>query len=129
VIAIGAAMLLGAMVLGPASAQAERRATAKESRQMWNAVDAKYGIEGCVERRGQISTAHTRKKYGTVTIADSHCGNGQYVLAKRRHAAGSRWRVLGAGSDWGSPDRCKDDLRRIPRAVLEDFFGPGYCAR
>jgi len=94
---------------------------------MWNAVDAKYGLDGCVERRGQISTARTKKKYGTVTIADNHCGNGQYVLSKRRHAAGSHWRVLGAGSDWGSPDRCHDDLRLIPRAVLEDFFGPAYC--
>jgi len=33
-----------------------------------------------------------------------------------------------SGEARGNPDRRVDDLRRIPRRVLEDFFGDGYCA-
>jgi hypothetical protein len=95
---------------------------------MWRSVDQALHLDGCVERRGLISTAETpRRKFGTVVIADSHCGNGQFVLAKKRGGSGG-WRILGAGSDWGNPDRCASDLRHIPRRVLEDFFGTGYCA-
>jgi hypothetical protein len=111
----------------PLTAQAERRASRGESQWMWDAVFVKYGFDGCVQHRGEISTAHTRRKYGIVTISDSHCGNGQFVLSTRRHAAHARWRVLGAGSDWGAPGRCAEDLRRIPRSVLEDFFSPEIC--
>jgi hypothetical protein len=111
----------------PLAAQAERRASRGESQRMWDTVFAKYGFDGCVQHRGEISTAHTRRKYGVVTVSDSHCGNGQFVLSTRRHAAHARWRVLGAGSDWGAPERCAEDLRRIPRSVLEDLFSPEIC--
>jgi hypothetical protein len=111
----------------PLAAQAERRASRGESQRMWDTVFAKYGFDGCVQHRGEISTAHTRRKYGIVTVSDSHCGNGQFVLSTRRHAAHARWRVLGAGSDWGAPERCAEDLRRIPRSALEDFFSPEIC--
>ena len=110
------------------SAEAHRQATARESKGMWRTLEREAHIEGCIERRGQISTAPTpRRKFGAVIIADSHCGNGQFVLAKKRGGSGA-WRIRGAGSDWGDPDRCAEDLRRIPRRVLEDFFGNGYCA-
>ena len=118
-------LALAASVL-PAAAIAQRKATAKESKQMWSTV-LKKG-EDCKGRRGQISTAVTPGfKFGTVTIADAHCGNGQFVLRKRR-ASGAKWKIAGAGSDWGAPDRCADDLASIPRPVLEDFFGAGYCS-
>jgi hypothetical protein len=118
-------LALAACVL-PAAAFAQRKATPKESKQMWSAV-LKKG-ENCKERRGQISTAVTPGfKFGTVTIADAHCGNGQFVLRKRR-ASGAKWKIVGAGSDWGAPERCADDLAKIPRPVLEDFFGAGYCS-
>lgn len=94
---------------------------------MWAAVFAKYGYGGCTEHRGQISTSPTKKKYGIVTISDNRCGNGSFVLSARRHTRHPRWRVLGAGSDWGAPERCASDLRRIPLSVLEDFFGDGTC--
>jgi hypothetical protein len=94
---------------------------------MWKAVEVKYGFDGCVERRGQISTAPTRKKYGTVIVSDNHCGNGQFVMSKPRKSPHAVWRVLGAGSDWGDPERCSQDLRRIPRSVLQDFFGFLVC--
>jgi hypothetical protein len=109
-------------------AHAHRRATRTESKRMWRAVNHRYGYKShsCIEHRGQISTAKTPGvRFGIVTIADNHCGNGQFVLSKRGHG---RWRVLGAGSDWGYTDRCADDLRKIPRVVLEDFFGAGVCA-
>lgn len=110
------------------SADAHRQATARESRGMWRIVEREPYLHDCVQRRGQISTAHTpRRKYGTVVISDRNCGNGQYVLAKRRGARGP-WRILGAGSDWGAPERCASDLRRIPRRVLEDFFRDDICA-
>lgn len=106
-------------------AQADKRASRADSRAMWSVVDPSGK---CVHRRGRISTAHTPDvKYGTVVIADDNCGNGQAVLSRPRHRAG-RWRVLGMGSDWGYPGRCKQDLRKIPRKVLEDFFGAGTCA-
>lgn len=128
VIAAAIIFFAAAALLLASSAEAHRRATRAESRQMWKAVEAKYGSTGCIERRGEISTAPTRKKYGTVIISDRHCGNGQFVLSKRRHADHARWRSLGAGSDWGAPERCEQDLYRIPRAVLEDFFGLEVCA-
>lgn len=110
-------------------AWAHRAATQTESEGMWRVVDIRYGYEGCVQRRGLISTAHTLKlEYGSVVVSDDICGNGQYVLARPRHVTGARWRVLGAGSDWGDPERCSSDLRHIPRKVLQDFFGPGTCA-
>lgn len=117
------------LVLAASPAAAHRAATQLESEQMWQAVYAKYGGGGCVEHRGQISTVHTPKlEYGKVVVADDICGNGQYVLAKPRDDASAAWRVLGAGSDWGMPARCASDLRRIPRKVLQDFFGPSTCA-
>jgi hypothetical protein len=106
------------------SAQADRRATRAESKAMWKLADP---AEKCVHHRGRISTAHTpRAKYGTVVIADVNCGNGQVVLSRPRHRPG-RWRELGVGSDWGYPGRCKQDLKKIPLKVLEDFFGAGTC--
>ena len=112
----------------PGVASAQRKATERESTDMWNAVEKSVGATGCAERRGRISTAGTKQiKFGTVVIADATCGNGQFVLSKRRHRPGAKWRIRGAGSDWGNPDRCADDLRKIPRPVLEDFFGPDYC--
>jgi hypothetical protein len=115
-----------AVFLIPATAIAQRKATAKESKQMWSVV-LKRG-DDCKERRGKISTAVTPGfKFGTVVIADAHCGNGQFVLRKPRRS-GAKWKVLGAGSDWGAPPRCADDLAKIPRPVLEDFFGAGYCS-
>lgn len=125
---LGGLVMLASLGLLAASAEADRQATAKESRGMWRTLEREAHFEGCVERGGLISTAHTpRRKYGTVVVADSHCGNGQFVLVRKRGAAGS-WRIVGAGSDWGNPDRCASDLRRIPRRVLEDFFGAGYCS-
>jgi hypothetical protein len=95
---------------------------------MWEAVYADFGSSGCVEHRGQISTAHTpKRKYGTVVIADTQCGNGQVILAQSRDNSEAAWQVLGAGSDWGYPGRCASDLRKIPRKVLQDFFDPGIC--
>jgi hypothetical protein len=91
---------------------------------MWKVADP-FGK--CVHHRGRISTAHTPGvKYGTVVISDGNCGNGQVVLSRPRHRPG-RWRELGVGSDWGYPGRCKQDLEKIPRKVLEDFFGAGTC--
>jgi hypothetical protein len=118
-----------ACLLLPASpAAAHRPASAAESDQMWQAVSSKYGSSGCVESRGQISTAHTpKRKYGLVTIADNICGNGQVVLAQPRHEPSAPWEVLGSGSDWGYPGRCASDLRTIPRSVLQDFFSPNIC--
>lgn len=130
----GSIWLLGAVAwialfgLSSAAAEAHRRATARESKGMWRTVEREDFLSDCVQRRGLISTAPTpRRKYGTVVVADGKCGNGQFVLAKRRGGSGV-WRIVGAGSDWGSPDRCADDLKRIPRRVLEDFFGSDYCA-
>jgi hypothetical protein len=109
--------------------EAHRAATPTESEQMWQAVYGKYGSSDCVEHRGQISTAHTpKRKYGTVVISDSNCGNGQVVLAQPRNNPNARWQALGSGSDWGYPGRCASDLRRIPRKVLQDFFGPNTCS-
>jgi hypothetical protein len=96
---------------------------------MWALVNRTLHTHDCVEHRGRISTALTPNfKFGVVTVADSTCGNGSFVLAKRRHQSGARWRIRGAGSDWGNPDRCAGDLRKIPRPVLEDFFSAGICA-
>ena len=92
---------------------------------MWRVVDA----EGhCKHRRGRVSTVKTRRhRYGSVTIDDTRCGNGTFVL--RRARSGGRWRKVGAGSDWGNPDRCAADVRRIPLSVLRDLFSPDICAQ
>jgi len=122
--ALAVVVLLG-LLSEPAGAQ--RRASAAESRGMWRAVEREPYTDGCVHHRGLISTAYSpRRKYGTVFISDRFCGNGQAVLAKRRGARRG-WRILGSGSDWGYPGRCAADLRRIPRRVLEDFFGDDFC--
>jgi hypothetical protein len=106
-------------------AEADKAAVRMDSRAMWRLVDP---AGKCIHHPGRISTAHTpRVKYGTVVIADNQCGNGQVVLSRPRRHSG-RWRVLGMGSDWGYPARCKQDLKKIPRKVLEDFFGEGTCA-
>jgi hypothetical protein len=111
------------------SVDGHRRATTGESRGMWRVVEREPYLDACVHRRGLISTARTpHQKYGTVVISDGNCGNGQYVLVKPRGQS-LPWRILGAGSDWGAPERCASDLRKIPRRVLEDFFGDGYCDR
>lgn len=104
-------------------AGADRRATRSESRAMWRAVDA----EGrCPHRRGRVSTVRTRRyRYGRVGVNDATCGTGEYVLRRRKGTR--RWRKVGAGSDWGAQERCAQDLKRIPRAVLRDFFGPNVC--
>jgi hypothetical protein len=115
------------MIVLVASADAHRLATVRESKGMWRTVEREPYLDDCVQRRGMISTAHTpRRKYGTVVISDRNCGNGQYVLAKRRGTM-RPWRIFGAGSDWGFPERCASDLRRIPRRVLKDFFGDDFC--
>jgi hypothetical protein len=125
---IGGIFALAWMALPAGAATAHRPATSGESQGMWRTVERQPYLDDCVQRRGLISTARTpRLKYGTVVIADGTCGNGQYVLAKRKGTS-RPWRILGAGSDWGYPGRCASDLRRIPRGVLEDFFGEGYCA-
>jgi hypothetical protein len=117
------AVIVPLFLLAASPALADRRATRSESRAMWRVVDPD-GM--CVHHRGHISKSHARSsKWGTVVVADNHCGNGQYVLRRRNSAR--RWKVAGAGSDWGNPNRCADDLHKIPRAVLEDFFGRPYC--
>jgi hypothetical protein len=124
----GCAVALAWIGVSVSSADAHRQATARESSGMWRVVEREPYLDDCVQRRGRISTARTRRrKYGTVVISDRNCGNGQYVLSKRRGTM-RPWHILGAGSDWGSPGRCVSDLRNIPRRVLEDFFGDGYCA-
>ena len=124
----GCALVLALVVSTADSAEAHRQATAAESNGMWRVVEKEPYLEDCVQRRGLISTANTpRHKYGTVVIADRNCGNGQYILVKRRGGT-HPWRILGAGSDWGYPGRCASDLRKIPRRVLEDFFGDGFCS-
>jgi hypothetical protein len=106
------------VAMGAAPATARRTATAAESRAMWRTVDTK---NECVHRRGFVSTVRSsRYRYGRVTIADSHCGNGVFVL--RRPRAGGRWRTVLAGSDIGAPDRCADDLKKVPRAIYRDLF-------
>lgn len=108
-------------------ATAERRASRAASGQMWRVVD--QGGRCAIHRRAKISTAGThRRAFGLVTIADNQCGNGQVVLSKRRHSKGSKWHILGSGSDWGYPGRCPGDLRKIPLKVLRDFFGRGTCS-
>ena len=111
---------------------ADRKATKSESRAMWRVVQRALDQSepamqrSCVHHRGRVSTVKSRRfKFGKVTVADRHCGNGEFVL--RRTKQRGRWHIRGAGSDWGSPDRCKDDLAHIPRKVLEDLFYPGIC--
>jgi hypothetical protein len=111
------------LAFGAADAGAHRRATARESRAMWRTVDAS---RKCVERRGRISTIRTAGyRYGIVTIADSHCGNGSLVLRRRAGAGG--WQIRVAGSDIGAPDRCADDRRRVPIRVLRDLVFRDLC--
>lgn len=124
----GCVLALALVGFSASLADAHRQATTGESNGMWRTVEREPYLGDCVQRRGLISTARTpRRKYGTVVIADRNCGNGQYVLVKRRGTT-RPWRILGAGSDWGFPERCASDLRKIPRRVLEDFFGDGYCS-
>ncbi|MCW2952371.1 MAG: hypothetical protein JWQ48_1541 [Conexibacter sp.] len=111
------------LAVGAADAGAHRRASAHESRSMWRAVD-RSGT--CVQRRGRISTVATPGyRYGTVTIADSHCGNGSFVL--RRRAGTGGWQIRLAGSDIGAPERCADDRRRVPIRVLRDLLYRDLC--
>lgn len=110
--------LTGSSICAPSS-QARKRASAAQSRAMWQVVDS----EGkCIHWRGVVSTVKSRYSWGTVVIADRNCGNGQYVLKRRKGTR--RWQIVGAGSDWGFPDRCADDLRKIGRRVYRDLF-PG----
>ena len=91
---------------------------------MWRVVDRPGR---CVHHRGRISTVHTPHfRYGMVTVGDSMCGDGSYVLRKKRGGHG-RWRVRTVGSDIGAPGRCSDDARKVPKAVLRDLFGKIFC--
>lgn len=109
----------------PATASASRPASKGTSRQLWRIVDSSGK---CVHHRARISTAGTKRRvFALVTVADNQCGNGQVVLSKKRHARHARWRVMGSGSDWGYPARCRSDLKRIPLRVLRDFFGSDTC--
>jgi hypothetical protein len=111
--------LVAACVLVTAStALARRTATKSESRAMWRVVDKKGD---CVQRRGKISTvASKRWRWGLVTIADSHCGNGDFVM--RRAKSGGKWTIRVAGSDISSPDRCDEIKRKAPLRVLRDLL-------
>ncbi len=104
-------------------AEARRVATPAESAAMWAVVDQD---SRCAQHRGVISTVRSgRYRFGSVTVADANCGNGQAILRQRRGT--NIWRIVGQGSDWGARDRCAADLRRIPRAVLQDIFGARIC--
>jgi hypothetical protein len=124
----GCALGLALVVSLAGSAEAHRKAAVGESNGMWRVIEREQYTEDCVRHRARISTAHTpHRKYGIVLVADRKCGNGQVVLAKRRGTT-RRWRILGSGSDWGFPERCASDLRKVPRRVLEDFFGSDFCS-
>jgi hypothetical protein len=125
--ALALATLVSLLVLAAASgpASARRSATRAESVALWRVVDR----EGrCQHRRGYISTVSSAKwRYGAVTIADSRCGNGTFVL--RRAKGGGAWKVRAAGSDFGNPDRCASDARKVPLRVLRDLrHDPQLCA-
>jgi hypothetical protein len=90
---------------------------------MWRTVDPG---QKCVHHRGVVSTVKSaRYRYGRVTVADSNCGDGVVVLRQPR--AGGRWRKVLAGSDIGSPDRCADDLKKLPTSVYRDLFPRVNC--
>lgn len=100
------------------TATARRQASPAETSAMWRVTDS---AGKCMHHRGAISTIGvTRLQYGTVTVSDNTCGDGTYVLRRRR--TGGAWHIAIAGSDIGAPDRCKDDLRKVPLRVLHDLF-------
>ncbi len=116
-------LVLASIVVVAPDAGARRSATAAESRAMWRVVDAD---NSCQHRRGKVSTVRSAKwRYGIVTIADSHCGNGSFVM--RRPKSGGRWRQRVAGSDIGAPQRCAADVKRVPLRVLRDLLAFEVC--
>ena len=109
-------VIAAALTLAPA-APARKRASAAQSKAMWRVADR---AGKCVHHRGVVSTVTSRYAWGYVEVADGQCGNGIYVLKRRK---GTRtWKVAGAGSDWGAPERCRSDVRKIGRRVLQDLF-------
>ncbi len=111
---------LSSLTILVSSASARRTATPSESRAMWKVVDR---ASRCVHHRGKISTVRAKRfRYGVVTVADSQCGNGSYVMRRNKHR--HRWYRVLAGSDIGYSDRCYDDVEKVPARVLEDLF-PG----
>lgn len=114
-----------AALLAPSAATADLRASGSTSRAMWHAVDPQHR---CVHRPGRISTVHRPHwRFGTVTIADNHCGNGTVLLRARRH--NRHWRIVASGSDWTADLTvdCGHDYPRVPVAALRDLFGPEMC--
>ena len=94
---------------------------------MWRVVEELVNPSGtCVHHRGVISTVKTDKyRWGRVTVSDSRCGDGRVILRRRKHH--KQWHIRQTGSDWESPDSCAEELRRIPRRVLEDLLYKGIC--
>lgn len=117
------AFVLLALGFHVAQADARRAATSSESRALWKVVDP---AGRCVHRRGIVSTMKTPpRSYAMVTISDNKCGNGSFIL--KRLGPKKPWRIVTAGSDWGDPSRCVDDLRKMPLAVLRDLTFKGIC--
>ncbi len=93
---------------------------------MWRAADH---AGRCVHRRGKISTVRGHSyQYGSLTVADSTCGNTTYVL-RRRRATGSRWHIALAGSALGIPGQCAAELRKVPPSELHDLLPRIGCPR
>jgi hypothetical protein len=106
------------------TAQAHRRATAAEARAMWRVVDRQHRCSA--HHRPEVSTVPSERfVYARLVIADGTCGNGEELLRRRKRS--HRWRPVGAGSDWGNPDRCAQDLARYPLTVLRDLFSKRIC--
>jgi hypothetical protein len=127
--ALAAGCLLVALVAAPATAGASsRRATRAQTRAIFRAIDRHYHIRAGLSRcHPATPRLHPvgRSFYTVVTIASRACGNGQFAL--RRPRSGGRWQALGAGSDWGSPDRCARDIRVIGITALRELFGREIC--
>lgn len=108
-------------VMFPASAPAKKRASAAQSRAIWRAYERKFSNGStCLHRRAVISTVPSRYVWGKIVVADRYCGNGEMVYKRRKGTR--RWKFVSGGSDWGFPERCADDLRKLGRSVYQDFF-------
>lgn len=126
-VAIASMVIVAILALGVLASQADARrsATVSESRALWKVADPPGR---CAHPRGKISTVKTAPtSYGIVTVADSNCGNGSFVL--RKLGPNKPWRIVLGGSDFGDPERCNSDKKKIPLKVLRDLLAfPALCA-
>jgi hypothetical protein len=100
-------------------------ARAAQARAIWRTIYAADHMHGCRRLRPMIFPQGSGL-FARAIVADARCGDGVIVL---RHVAGTRWVILGQGSDWGATSRCQHDIQAVSITLLRRMFGRAICVQ